>query len=69
MNKSDALDRLHVVLTYSHEVAVSLGDALLVYLVDMALCHVRKTAINLEKDDDNTCQEVPLYTQPMECSN
>ena len=56
MNKSDKLDEIHESLTNVRNRAAYHRDAFLVYLVDMALVHVRKSAINLEGNVDEPIQ-------------
>ena len=47
--RSSVLDALDETLTNSSKVAASLSDEFLVYLLDMAILHVRKAAANLEE--------------------
>lgn len=55
-DKAKVLDDLDETLTNSSKVAASLGDELTVYLIDMAILHVRKTAIHLE---DEPARQMP----------
>ncbi len=48
IDKAEVLDDLDETLTKSSIIAATLGDELLVYLIDMAVLHVRKKAIHLE---------------------
>ncbi len=50
MALSVVLDELDEALTNSSKVAAALDDELLVYLIDMAVLHVRKKAIHTEDD-------------------
>ncbi len=53
MTLSVVLDELDEALTNSSKVAAALGDEFLVYLIDMAVLHVRKRAVHLEDNDEN----------------
>ncbi len=48
MALSIVLDELDEALTNSSKVAATLGDEFLVYLIDMAILHVRTKAVHLE---------------------
>jgi hypothetical protein len=48
MGMSDALDDLDEALTQSSKVAASLGDDFLVYMIDMAVLHVRTKALHID---------------------
>ena len=48
MALSIVLDELDEALTKSSGVAAALGDEFLVYLIDMAILHVRKKAVHTE---------------------
>ncbi len=48
IDKAKVLDNLDESLTNNSKVAASLGDEFLVYLIDMAVSHVREKAIHLE---------------------
>ena len=49
------LDEIDVRLTFSSKSAAAMGDVLLVYLLDMAILHVRKKAVRVI--------EPPLYLE------
>ncbi len=53
MIQSVVLDELDEALTYSSRVAASLGEEFLVYLIDMAVLHVRKKAVHLEYNEEH----------------
>jgi hypothetical protein len=53
MGVSDVLDDLDEALTQSSKVAASLGDDFLVYMIDMAVLHVRKKAIHVNDNVDH----------------
>ena len=65
MNQSVALDKLDEVLTNSSKLAASLGYAFLVYLIDMAVLHVRKKAIHLEANVEHRLQKMN-FAHPVE---
>ncbi len=48
MALSVVLDELDEVLTNSSNVAAALSDELMIYLIDMAVLHVRKKAVHTE---------------------
>lgn len=50
MALSVVLEELDEALTNSSKVAAAFGDELLVYLIDMAILHVRKIAVHTEDD-------------------
>ncbi len=52
MSLSGVLDDLDETLTQSSKVAASMGDAFLVYVLDMAILHVRKKAIHANDDTE-----------------
>ena len=53
MIQSVVLDELDEALTNSSKVAATLGEEFLVYLIDMAVLHVRKKAVHLEDNDEH----------------
>ena len=59
IDKAEVLDDLDETLTNSSKVAASLGDEFLVYLIDMAVLHVRKKAIHLEAEPEHPLQALP----------
>ena len=59
IDKAEVLDGLDETLTNSSKVAASLGDEFLVYLIDMAVLHVRKKAIHLEVEPEHRLQALP----------
>ena len=59
IDKAGILDDLDEALTNSSKVAATFGDELLVYLIDMAVLHVRKKAIHLNDRTDHRLQDVP----------
>ena len=52
MIQNVVLDELDEVLTNSSKVAANLDDEFLVYLLDMAVLHVRKKAVHLEDNHE-----------------
>lgn len=56
MGMSETLDDLDEALTQSSKVAASIGDEFLVYMIDMAVLHVRKKAIHI----NDTIEHRPL---------
>ncbi len=59
IDKPEVLDDLDETLTNGSKVAASLGDEFLVYLIDMAVLHVRKKAIHLEAEPEHRLQAQP----------
>ncbi len=59
IDKAQVLDDLDETLTNSSKVAASLGDEFLVYLIDMAVLHVRKKAIHLEIGPEQPLRALP----------
>ncbi len=52
MALSTVLDELDEALTNSSKIAATLGDELLVYLIDMAILRVRKSSVHLEDNSE-----------------
>ena len=59
IDKPEILDDLDETLTNGSKVAASLGDEFLVYLIDMAVLHVRTKAIHLEDESERRLQALP----------
>ncbi len=64
IDKAGILDELDEALTNSSKVAATFGDELLVYLIDMAVLHVRKKAIHLNDGTGHRLQDVPFKPVP-----
>ena len=62
IDKAEIIDDLDEALTNSSRVAATLGDELLVYLIDMAVLHVRKKAIHLNDRIEHRLQNVSSTT-------
>ena len=58
MTQTGVFDKLDEALTNSSKVAATLDDKFLVYLINMAVLHVRKRAIHLE---DNVEAKPHIY--------
>ncbi len=58
MALSVVLDELDEALTKSSGVAAALGDQFLVYLIDMAILHVRKKAIHTDDREPKRLEKV-----------
>lgn len=59
IDKVKVLDDLDETLTNSSKIAATLGDELLVYLIDMAVLNVRKTAIHLDDGPEHRLPKLP----------
>lgn len=59
MGLSSVLDELDEALTKSSGVAAAIGDGFLVYLIDMAILHVRKRAVHTEDGGPKRLRAVP----------
>ncbi len=69
VNQNVVFDELDEGLTNSSKVAASLGDEFLVYLIDMAVLHVRKKAIHLEDNAERRLQNASHTQDAMsECA-
>ncbi len=62
IDKAGVLDDLDEALTNSSKVAATFGDEFFVYLIDIALLHVRKKTIHLNDTTDHRLQDVPSTT-------
>lgn len=60
MSLSGVLDDLDETLTQSSKVAASLGDEFLVYVLDMAILHVRKQAIHVNDNVERSPRRSPV---------
>ena len=58
-DKAKILDELDETLTNGSKMAASFGDEFLVYMIDMAVLHVRKIAIHLEVEPEHRMADVP----------
>ena len=66
--KPKALDELDEVLTNSSKLAALMGDEFLVYLIDMAVLHVRKEAISVERNAEYQIRKsVPTQVAKSAC--
>jgi len=52
----EVLDEIDIRLTFSSKAAASMGDDLLMYVLDMAILHVRKKAVK-------TTEPPPFYSE------